>query len=187
MGAAAAVMAAAERCGIKEKLGPWQPPRCPHQGLQAACPEGAAQFMKTGPGTAQVLTSHIQVGGGRVACACRVGRHTLVLALVRLLAALNLQGTCGDMKTGFRPGTWVAVSTAFVACVDQMLQTLGPYPSTSAICWKLLPTSPVASGLESRVALWSTILPRSSVWPISSALPPTPLSAHCALARMHPQ
>lgn len=44
VGAAAAVMAAAERRGVKERLGPWQPPLCPHQGLQAACPAGAAQL-----------------------------------------------------------------------------------------------------------------------------------------------
>ena len=84
----------------------------------------------------RVLTSHIQVSGGRVACACRVGRHTLVLALVRLLAALNLQGTCGDRKTKLRPGTPGGVST-FVACVDKMSQTLGPHPRVSAASGKL--------------------------------------------------
>lgn len=33
VGVVAAVVAVAERRGIKERLGPWQPPLCPHQGL----------------------------------------------------------------------------------------------------------------------------------------------------------
>jgi len=66
-----------------------------HQGLlQAACLAGEAWLQVDRARCGQFLTSHIQVGGGRVACACRVGCHTLVLALVRLLAALNLQCTC---------------------------------------------------------------------------------------------
>lgn len=79
-----------------------------------------------------------------------------------------------------------------MACVEQMLQTVGPYSSTSAASRKLLLTSPVASGLESRVAFWSTILPRPAVQsgllalPRALLLPPTSLSAHHALARMHP-
>lgn len=64
------------------------------------------------------LTSHIQVGRGRVACARGVGGHTLVLALVRLLAALNLQSTCGDRESEVRPETRPKGSGAPVAAVD---------------------------------------------------------------------
>lgn len=39
-------------------------------------------------------TSHVEVGGGRVAHALRVGGHALVLPLVGLLAVLDLQRSC---------------------------------------------------------------------------------------------
>lgn len=43
-------------------------------------------------------TSHVKVSRWRVAHACAVGRHTLVFALVRLLAVLDLQRSCGREK-----------------------------------------------------------------------------------------
>lgn len=104
------------RCGRKRwGRGSWAEgsPHCPHQGLQRACPAGPVRLSGDGAGHCRVLTSHVQVGGGGVASACGVGRHTLVLALVRLLAALDLQGTCGDTATGVRPRSWGRVSTAF--------------------------------------------------------------------------
>lgn len=88
-------------------------PTASTEGSRRHAQQGQFSSMETGLGAALILTSHIQVGGGRVASACRVGRHTLVLALVRLLAALNLQGTCGDTATEIRPGLWGGVSTAF--------------------------------------------------------------------------
>lgn len=45
-------------------------------------------------------TSHVEVGGGRVAHPRTVGGHTLVFALVRLLAALDLQSPCGERGEG---------------------------------------------------------------------------------------
>lgn len=41
-------------------------------------------------------TSYVEVGGGGVAHAGAVGRHALIFALVRLLAALDLQGPWGE-------------------------------------------------------------------------------------------
>lgn len=41
-------------------------------------------------------TSHVEVGGRGVTHAGAVGRHTLVFALVCLLAAFNLQGPCWE-------------------------------------------------------------------------------------------
>lgn len=46
-------------------------------------------------------TSHVKVGGGRVAHALRVGGHALVLPLVGLLAVLDLQRSC-KAKGGVR-------------------------------------------------------------------------------------
>lgn len=48
-------------------------------------------------------TSHVEVGGGRVAHALGVGGHALVLPLVRLLAVLDLQRSC-KAKRGWRGG-----------------------------------------------------------------------------------
>lgn len=171
MGAAAAVTAAVER----QKGGESEPlaaPLCVHTtGSRQHARQRQLSSMETGPSPARVLTSHIQVGRGRVACACRVGRHTLVLALVRLFTALNLQGTCGDIKTEFRPGTWAGGLTAFVACADRMLQTSGPQPSASAASRKLPLTCPVVSWIKPWVALLGTILPYPTV-PLDPSVPP---------------
>lgn len=43
-------------------------------------------------------TSHVEVGRRGVAHAGAVGGHTLVFALVGLLAALNLQSPCGERE-----------------------------------------------------------------------------------------
>lgn len=45
-------------------------------------------------------TSHVKVSGGRVAHPGAVAGHALVLALVRLLAALDLQPTCEGTRHG---------------------------------------------------------------------------------------
>lgn len=45
-------------------------------------------------------TSHVKVSGGRVAHPGAVAGHALVLALVRLLAALDLQPTCEGRRDG---------------------------------------------------------------------------------------
>lgn len=53
-------------------------------------------------------TSHVEVGGRRVAHAGAVGGHALVFALICLLAALDLQGACGErgesLASQGRPG-----------------------------------------------------------------------------------
>lgn len=53
-------------------------------------------------------TSHVEVGGRRVAHAGTVGGHALIFALIRLLAALDLQGACGErgesLASQGRPG-----------------------------------------------------------------------------------
>lgn len=63
-------------------------------------------------------TSHVEVGGGRVAHALRVGGHTLVLSLVGLLAVLDLQRSCGT-KVG-----WMEM-------FSQLLPTTSPFLSSS--------------------------------------------------------
>lgn len=49
------------------------------------------------------LTSDVEVGRSGVACSCAVHCHTLVLALVRLLAVLDLQRPCKHNISNHKP------------------------------------------------------------------------------------
>lgn len=49
------------------------------------------------------LTSDVEVGRSGVACSCAVHCHTLILALVRLLAVFDLQRPCKHNISNHKP------------------------------------------------------------------------------------
>lgn len=74
-------------------------------------------------------TSHVKVSGGRVAHPGAVAGHALVLALVRLLAALDLQPTC----EGTRDGSTDTSSGLCRLCRQRRSPAVPPFPPPRAL------------------------------------------------------